>query len=149
MEDRLFVSKLKVFVLVQYRLHSLIEFGHLLANDYIMISDFQYIPRIMDTFVNLKWLRNVSLVVLKAGSSLSVRNGMVEEHQGRNLGSSLVTYLRIALQLRTILCDCKPKIILRPLTYLSNVDDCFQAPTLSLFLQPTTNSDVTDVDQIQ
>lgn len=123
-----------LFVLVQYRLHSFIEFWHLLANDYIMISDFQYIPRIIDTFVNLKWLRNVSVVVLKAGSSLSVWNGMVGEHQGRNLGSSLVTYLRIALQLSTILCDCKAEIILRPLTYLSNVDDCFQAPTLSLFL---------------
>lgn len=73
---------------------------------------------------------------------------MLEEHQGRNLGSSLVTYLRIALQLPTILCDCKAKIILRPLTYLSNVDDCFQAPTLTLFMQPTTNSEVTDVDHI-
>lgn len=73
---------------------------------------------------------------------------MLEEHQGRNLGSSLVTYLRIALRLSTILCDCKAKIILTPLTYLSNVDDCFQAPTLSLFLQPTANSEVTDVDQI-
>lgn len=73
---------------------------------------------------------------------------MLEEHEGRNLGSSLVTYLRIALQLSTILCDFKAKIILIPLTYLSNVDDCFQAPTLSLFMQPTTNSEVTDVDQI-
>lgn len=72
---------------------------------------------------------------------------MVEEHQGRNLGSSSVTYLRIALQLSTILCDCKAEIILRPLKYLSNVD-CFQAPTLSLFLQPTKNSEVTNVDHI-
>lgn len=56
--------------------------------------------------------------------------------QSRNLGNYTVTYK-----------DCEVTINLRPLMYLSN-NNGFQAITPSLFLQPTTNSEVIGMDHI-
>ncbi|XP_054270806.1 uncharacterized protein LOC128991710 [Macrosteles quadrilineatus] len=71
--------------------------------------------------------------------------GVVKEILRRNLGNSSVTQE----ELSTILCDCEATVNSRPLTYLSNDDDCLQPLTPALFLQPTSTAELPDLDEIE